>query len=190
MDILHPVENTQEKTAKLQHIQVTVYTVDAQFNGYVMCKPHQRLLDVLNSKSNLDHKLSHEFLEIRNVEIYDRTDSRPVRHLDIGYARRDNIIFVGERECLEHCSVEKIHPMRAKKPIITEIELPQVLLKGSIYAETWQDLPGALHRNETFLPVTEVQLDKPLADGVTGFKFAAVNRDHIIFIGSQLNETD
>ncbi len=80
--------------------------------------------------------------------------------------------------------------MREKKPIRTEIELPQVILKGAIYAETWQDLPGALHRNELFLPLTEVELDVKLADGINHFDFAAVNRDHIVFIGADLSRIE
>jgi hypothetical protein len=173
-----------------QQIEVTVFTVNAQFNGRIICKPQQRLLDVLNARANMNNQLSHDFLEIRDMTIFDRTGQSAVKRLEVGYARRSNIIFVGERECLEHCRVDKPHPMRDKKPIMTEIELPQVLLKGAIYAETWQDLPGALHRNESFLPVTGVRLDHPLVDGTEAFNFVAVNRDHIIFIGAEIGESD
>ena len=172
-------------SSSVQHIQVAVVTPNALFNGYIVCKPHQRLLDVLNSRSNMDHKLSHEFLEIRDVDIYEPSSRQPARHLDIGYARRSNIVVVGERTCKELCRVEKPHPMRSKKPIKVEIELLQSSLQGEIYAETWQDLPGALHRNETFLPVTGVRLEQPLADGTDRFDFVAVNRDHVVFVGAE-----
>ena len=190
MDKDYKTIKTAAEATTFQHIEVTVFTVNTQFNGYIVCKPHQRLLDILNAKSNLNNILSHDFLEIRNVDIFGRGSQNPDRHLDIGYARRSNIIFVGERKCLDSYRIEKTHPMREKKPIRTEIELPQVILKGAIYAETWQDLPGALHRNELFLPLTEVELDVKLADGINHFDFAAVNRDHIVFIGADLSRIE
>ena len=73
--------------------------------------------------------------------------------------------------------------MREKKPISAEVEFPHMILRGYLYAETWQDLPGAINRKERFLPLTDVNLDSPLVDGVDKFKFVAVNRDRIICIG-------
>ncbi|MEN8614874.1 hypothetical protein ABFB09_06310 [Dehalogenimonas sp. THU2] len=176
----------RDVAAGAQRIEVSVFTINARFNGYILCKPHQRLLDVLNSGSSLNTTLNRDFLEIRDVDIFDNRSSEPSRHLDIGYARRSNIIFIGEKQCIDSCRKELTHPMREKKPIRAEIKMPGVILKGAMYAETWQDLPGALHRDEIFLPLTDVELDLNTGDGENRFDFGAVNRDHIIFVGADL----
>ena len=173
----------EKEDAISQRIEVTVFTANAQFDGYILCQPNKRLLDVLNSGFNLDNVLSHDFLEIRDVNIFDHQSKNSIRHLDIGYARRSNIIFVGERKCVDSCRMELPYSMREKKPIPAEVEMPHIVLKGAMHAEIWQDLPGALNRNDQFLPLTDVELNSPLADGVNKFDFVAVNRDHIIFIG-------
>jgi hypothetical protein len=166
-----------------QRIDVTVFTLKAQFNGYIVCQSHQRMLDVLNSTSNRDSVLGTDFLEISEVDVLEHNSPNPVRHLSVGYARRSNIVFVGERKCINSCRLELPYAMREKKPIPAEIELSCVLLKGSLHAEIWQDLAGALNRDERFLPMTGVSLAKSLVDGTDTFEFVAVNRDHIVFIG-------
>ncbi len=166
-----------------QRIDVTVFTLKAQFNGYIQCQSHQRMLDILNSNSSRNSVLGTDFLEIRDVDVLEHNSPTPVRHLNVGYARRSNIVFVGERNCINSCRLELPYAMREKKPIPTEVELSSVSLKGALHAETWQDLTGALNRDERFLPMTEVSLGKPLVDGTDTFQFVAVNRDHIVFVG-------
>jgi hypothetical protein len=178
---LKPVRKVEEPNS--QRIDVTVFTLKAQFDGYILCQPHQRMLDVLNSSSNRNNILGNDFLEIRDVTVNEHNSSRPARRLSIGYARRSNIVFIGERKCTNSCRLELPYAMREKKPISAEVELSSISLKGALHAEIWQDLTGALNRDERFLPMTDVSLDKPLVDGTDCFAFAAVNRDHIIFIG-------
>jgi hypothetical protein len=166
-----------------RRIEVAVLTLKAQFNGYILCQSHQRLLDVLNSGSNSDNAFGSDFLEIRDVDVLGLESQHPTRHLGIGYASRSNIVFVGERKCINSCRLELLYATREKKPILAEIELSSMLLKGSLYAELWQDLTGALNRNERFLPLTDVTLGHSLVDGTDKFEFVAVNRANIIFIG-------
>jgi hypothetical protein len=185
MDTIRPLIKPVRKADELnsQRIDVTVFTLKAQFEGHIMCQPHQRMLDVLNSAANRNNLLGNDFLEIRDVEIREHNSARPVRYLKVGYARRSNIVIVGERKCIDSCRPELPYAMRQKKPIPAEVELSSMSLKGSLHAEIWQDLTGALNRDERFLPMTDVSLNASPVDEQGKFEFAAVNRDHIIFVG-------
>lgn len=182
--IAHKPEPKQTAT-QVQRIEVSVITIDALYHGEIICKTNQRLLDALNSGINPTASLSREYLEIRNVAIYAPGAGTPHRVLEVGYARRGNILCVIEHSCIEGCRMEHSHPMRQKKAIRAEVELPHLLVRGSFFGETWQDLPAALHRDEAFLPLTDVELDVDLASYGRKFGFAAVNREHVIFIGGE-----
>lgn len=179
-------QEAKHLAAQLQRIEVSVFTADALYHGEITCKTNQRLLDALNSCVNPTASLSREYLEIRNVSVYAPGAAAPHRQLDVGYARRGSILCVVEHGCLEGCRMERSHPMRQKKAMRAEVELPHLLVRGSFFGETWQvDLPAALHRDEAFLPLTDVELNVDLASYGRKFGFAAVNREHVIFIGAE-----
>ncbi|AKG53221.1 hypothetical protein DGWBC_0541 [Dehalogenimonas sp. WBC-2] len=186
MDIFNINDQLSMETKALssKRINVTIFTIDAQFNGYIECQQQQRLLDVLNAITDRNNILGDDFLVINDVDVYYlQPKNSIIRHLSVGYIRRNNIVFVGENKCANDCKLEMPFGMREKKAISAEVEFPRMILRGYLYAETWQDLPGAINRKERFLPLTDVHLDSPLIDGVDKFEFVAVNRDRIICIG-------
>jgi hypothetical protein len=48
------------------------------------------------------------------------------------------------------------------------------------------ELVTSLHQEETFIPLTKVQISPPLPTGESQFEFVAVNKDQVVYVGEDV----
>jgi hypothetical protein len=71
----------------------------------------------------------------------------------------------------------------AKKPVEAKIRVVPYVMVGRLHSAAWAELVTSLHQEETFIPLTKVQISPELPTGETQFDFVAVNKDQVIYVG-------
>ncbi|PPD58876.1 hypothetical protein [Dehalogenimonas etheniformans] len=167
---------------RFRSIKVFIYTTTGVFSGYTYCQYQQRLLDALN-KGFMTSKLQSgsDFLPLFDLDVY--SPGIPARHMDTVYVRKNNVLMVGESDSPVSGTSANAYPIRRKKTLQTVINLPQVSVKGNMYAEMWEELQDSLNRSDQFIPVTNVEIAPELPSGISRSSFVAVNKDHIVYVG-------
>jgi hypothetical protein len=174
---------------RFRKVPVVVCTATRTFAGHAYRLQQQRLLDVLNKKAL---RVGRDFVPLTEVEVF-FPDGRSVRRAST-YIRKASILFVAER------SLEQSEPLdagdkrspglvRKKKPIGTEVHMPLHTLVGQMHGEMWQELLDTLDGEETFIPLTNVEISPALATGESRFDFVAVNKNQITYVGETSDET-
>ncbi len=173
--------------SRLRKVAVVVCTATCTFAGHAYRLDQQRLLDTLN-KGFLTKSLrvKRDFVPLTEVELF-LPDGCSARRAAT-YIRKASILFVAERREAppeQPEAGEKRSPivMRRKRPIGTEVHMPLHVLAGEMHGELWQELLDTLHGEETFLPLTNVEISPALATGESWFSFVAVNKDQITYVG-------
>jgi hypothetical protein len=167
----------------IQSIAVVVYTQTAIINGFISCRSTQRLLDAMNT-GNICKEGKHvspNFIQISDLDI--STPDIPTKHLETVFVHKKNIMFIGEHLNTNYPSQQVNPNFRKKKPILTVINLGKQTFTGHMHVEMWEELRTAINTNEQFLPMTDIELEPALADGCNKLGFAAINREHIVYIG-------
>jgi hypothetical protein len=174
-------------SANLRQAKVVVCTTTATFAGYTYRLHQQRLSDALNKGFTADSShIGREFLPLIDVEIF-LPDGRK-EHMTSTYVRKVNILFVGEKSGGQPVMSDLkdklgMYPLRTTKPIGAEVYMPAYTLVGKMHGEMWHQLLDALNRDETFLPLTNVEISPEPATGESTFDFVAVNKDRVIYVG-------
>lgn len=173
--------------SRLRQVAVVVCTATCTFAGHAYRLDQQRLLDTLN-KGFLTKSLrvKRDFVPLTEVELF-FPDGRSARRAAT-YIRKASILFVAERsegqpEPPETGDKRSTSLIRRKKPIGAEVHMPLYILVGEMHGEMWQELLDALHGDETFVPLTSVEISPALATGESRFNFVAVNKDQITYVG-------
>jgi hypothetical protein len=177
-----PGGSSQFDPTRFRRIKVFIFTTNGLFSGYTYCQHQQRLLDALN-KGFFTSRLqtTTDFLPLFEVEAF--FSGAGTRRMDTVYIRKSNILFVGEGESDAPPAAAGSYPLRRKKTIQTVINLPQTSITGNMYSEMWEELQDSLNRSDQFIPVTNVVFEPALAGNINRSAFAAVNKDHIIYVG-------
>ncbi len=172
----------------LKKVAVVVRTPNCILDGYTYCLKQQRLLDSLNNGfvTNIK-KVGTDFLPLADVKV--SLSNEKTESLSFTYIRKTNILFIGEkdtRKAVDEPPRDKpiVYPMRKKKAIAARVHMPPYTLTGSMYSETWEQLVDALNREDLFLPLTDAEVSPVLDSGESKFRFLAVNKDQIVYVGS------
>jgi hypothetical protein len=168
---------------RLRRVPVVVCTATCTFAGHTYRLQQQRLLDVLNKKAL---RVGRDFVPLAEVQLF-FPDGRTL-HRTSTYVRKASVLFVAEgsevRPELPDGGEKRIKSViRKKKPIAAEIHMPLYVLSGEMHGEMWQELLGTLDGDETFIPLTNVEVSPPLATGESRFAFVAVNKNQTTYIG-------
>ena len=174
---------------RLRKVAVVVCTANRTFAGHTYRLQQQRLLDVLNKKAL---RVGRDFVPLTEVEVF-FPDGRSVRRAST-YIRKASILFVAERreeqsEPPDGGAKRSTGLVRRKKPIGTEVHMPLHTLVGQMHGDMWQELLDTLDGEETFIPLTNVEISPALATGEAGFDFVAVNKNQITYVGETSDET-
>jgi hypothetical protein len=175
-----------QNDSRLRQEKVVACTETCTFAGYTFRMHQQRLLDALNQSLAVGSlHAARDFMPLARGEAY-LSDERKKPVADT-YVRKANILFVCQESVNGNGVSEtndrpKVYPMREKKPIRAEVHLSSYTLVGQMYGEMWQQLLDSLDRDETFLPITNVNIRPALSNGESAFDFAAVNKDQIIYV--------
>jgi hypothetical protein len=177
------MSSQSQPDADIQRISVVVYTNSAIINGSISCRNSQRLLDTMN-KGTVCPKgknINSDFIQIVDLDIIKPGAS--LKHLETVFIQKKNILFIGERTDT-NCSLQtSAHSFRKKKPIHTIIGLGEQIFTGHVHVEMWEELRNAINTNDQFLPMTDIELNLPLPNCCKQLAFAAINREHITYIG-------
>jgi hypothetical protein len=168
---------------RFRQVPVVVCTATRTFAGHAYRLQQQRLLDVLNKKAL---RVGRDFVPLTEVEVF-FPDGRSVRRAST-YIRKASILFVAERsqgqsESPDGGEKRSASLVRKKKPIGTEVHMPLHTLAGQMHGEMWQELLDTLDGEETFIPLTNVEISPALATGESRFDFVAVNKNQITYVG-------
>jgi len=172
--------------SRLRQEKVVVCTETCTFAGYAFRMYQQRLLDALNQSFVVGSMhTGRDFMPLARVEA-GPSGERKESPADT-YIRKANILFVCQENVSRNCISEaddrpRVYPVREKRPIRAEVHLSSYTLVGQMYGEMWQQLLDSLDRDETFLPVTNVNIRPALTNGESAFDFVAINKDHIIYV--------
>jgi len=71
----------------------------------------------------------------------------------------------------------------SKKPVEAKVCIAPFVLVVRLHSAAWAELITSLHQEETFIPLTKVQISTELPTGDTQFDFVAVNKDQVIYVG-------
>ncbi len=172
-----------QNDSRLRRVAVVVCTANRTFAGHTYRLQQQRLLDVLNRKAL---RTGRDFVPLVDVEVFS-PDGRSVRRAST-YIRKASILLVAERsegQPDEPDAGEKRRAtlMRRKKPLAAEIHMPLYTLAGQMHGEMWQELLDTLDGDDTFVPLTNVEISPALATGESKFSFVAVNKDQMTYVG-------
>lgn len=171
-------------TKQSRNIDIVVHTVVGQFKGTAVCQPQQRLLDALNKGFAIGKaQTSIDFIPITNV-VYTKPDTSSAT-MDVTYIRKKNVLYIAEIGGRKKRGVPLTYPFREKKGIRVVINLAAQSLTGLMYGEMWEELQEALNRTDQFIPLTDVTFNPPPASGPEKVNFVAVNKDYIIYAGSE-----
>ena len=179
----NPVEESEKLIKKTS---VVIGTSDYNYTGYIIHFDSERLLDVLNQGSAVDHpELSPDFLQVYDIKICSVDGQREIISPNSLMAK-NSILFVGENEtkgieipCLNY---NRLYNFTSKKTFPVEIHMPSLFIIGRVHIEPRQILIGALNDNRRFLPITNATLSSRPHARAAKFEFIAVNRGQISYI--------
>jgi len=167
----------------MRQVPVVVCTATCTFAGHAYRLQQQRLLDALNKKPL---RVGRDFVPLTEVELLFPDGRRA--HRASTYVRKANILFVAEggqlqREAADAAERRSAAVVRKKKPIAAEVHMPLYVIAGEMHGEMWQELMDTLDGDETFIPLTNVEISPALATGESRFSFVAVNKNQITYVG-------
>jgi hypothetical protein len=168
----------------LKQVDVVVCTTAGTFIGHTYRSSQLRLLDVLNKGfAARGTRIGMDYIPMTEVEMYLPEGGKQA--LASVHIRKANIVFVAEKgggqPDADTSRVGKV--IVAKKPVEAKVGMAPYVLVGRLHSAAWAELVTSLHQEETFIPLTKVQISPELPTGETQFDFVAVNKDQVIYVG-------
>lgn len=171
----------------LGQIAVVVCTETHTFAGFTYCAYGQRLLDALNEGLPIDSwRIGKYFLALTEVEVFLPDAGR--EDVASTYIRKSNILFVCGKSETQFAArgsrfSDTTYPFRRRKksvPVI--VRYPSYTLLGKMHNDVFEKLMDTLEGEDSFLPVTNVEILPGLVSGESKFDFVAVNKDKIVYV--------
>ena len=170
----------------LRPVLVVVCTSDCNAIGYTYRLDHQRLLDALNEgiTANSSH-IGKDFVPLTDVKMF--LPRGEVEYMVSTHIRKANILFVAEISggLPEKASGKKLE----KKPVPVKVRMSSYSLVGQTYARMYQQLVHTIEGDETFLPLTNVEITPVLVNCDSRFDFVAINKDKVAYVGESMGFT-
>jgi len=168
----------------LRQVEVVVCTTAGTFVGHAYRTSRLRLLDALN-KGFAVHgtRIAMDYIPMTEVTIY--LPDGIQRDMASAHIRKASVVFVAERQGgqPEGGTTKFGKVVMAKKPVDARLCTLRHVLDGRLHSAAWAELVTSLYQKETFLPLTNVKIEPPLATGESQFDFVAVNNDKVIYVG-------
>jgi hypothetical protein len=168
----------------LRQVDVAVCTTAGIFVGHTYRTSRLRLLDALNKGfAARGARIGLDYIPMTEAELYLPEGGRQA--MASVHIRKANIVFVAEKgggqPDPDISRVGKV--IVAKKPVEAKVCVAPYVLVGHLHSAAWAELITSLHQEETFIPLTKVQISPELPTGDTQFDFVAVNKDQVIYVG-------
>jgi len=168
----------------LRQVDVVVCTTGGTFVGHAYRTSRLRLLDSLN-KGFAAHgtHIGMDYMPMTEVQMYLPDGTQ--RSLASSHIRKASVFFVAERKGgqPEGDTSKFGKVIVAKKPVDARLCMMRYVLEGRLHSAAWAELVTSLYQKETFVPLTNVKIEPPLATGESQFDFMAVNNDKVIYVG-------
>ncbi|MDM8000743.1 MAG: hypothetical protein QUS33_12350 [Dehalococcoidia bacterium] len=169
---------------ELRQVEVVVCTTGGTFVGHAYRTSRLRLLDALNKGFAVHGTLiATDYIPMTEVQLYLPDGSQ--HGMASAHIRKASVFFVAERKGGQPeggtSKVGKV--IVAKKPVDVTLCTLGHVLDGSLHSAAWAQLVTSLYHKETFVPLTNVKIRPPLANGEGQFEFVAVNNDKVIYVG-------
>jgi hypothetical protein len=168
----------------LRQVDVVVCTTAGTFVGHTYRGSRLRLLDALNKGfAARGTRIALDYIPMTDVELYLPEGGKEA--LASAHIRKANVVFVAEKgggqPDGESSRVGKV--IVAKKPVEAKVRTVPYVLVGRLHSAAWAELVTSLHQEDTFVPLTKVQISPALPTGETQFEFVAVNKDQVVYVG-------
>jgi hypothetical protein len=171
----------------LRQVDVVVCTIAGTFVGCTYRSSRLRLLDALNKGfAARGTRIGLDYMPMTDVEMYFPEGGH--QSMASVHIRKANVVFVAEKSGGQPegdgSKVGKV--IVAKKPVDARLCMVPYVLVGRLHSAAWAELVTSLHQEETFIPLTKVQISPPLATGESQFEFVAVNKDQVVYVGEDV----
>jgi PAS domain S-box-containing protein/putative nucleotidyltransferase with HDIG domain len=167
----------------LRQVEVVVCTTAGTFVGHTYRSSRLRLLDVLNKGfAARGVHIGMDYVTMTEVEMYlPEGGQKTIASIHISKA---SVLFVAERRGGQPKgdTSKSGRVIVAKKILDASLCLPPYVLVGRLHRAAWAELVTSLHQEETFMPLTKIQISPPLVTGESQFDFAAVNKDQVVYV--------
>jgi len=168
----------------LRQVDVVVCTTAGIFVGHAYRTSRLRLLDALNKGfAARGARIALDYMPMTEVEMHLPEGGKQA--MASVHIRKANIVFVAEKgggqPDADTSRVGKV--IVAKKPVEAKIRVVPYVMVGRLHSAAWAELVTSLHQEETFIPLTKVQISPALPTGEAQFDFVAVNKDQVIYVG-------
>jgi hypothetical protein len=168
----------------LRQVDVVVCTTAGTFVGHTYRTSRLRLLDSLNKGfAARGARIGLDYIPMTDVEMYLPEGGKQA--MASVHIRKANVVFVAEKgggqPDGDMSKVGKV--IVAKKPVEAKVCMAPYVLVGRLHSAAWAELVTSLHQEETFVPLTKVQISPGLPTGETQFDFVAVNKDQVVYVG-------
>jgi hypothetical protein len=168
----------------LRQVDVVVCTTAGIFVGHTYRTSRLRLLDALNKGfAARGTRIGMDYMPMTEVEMYFPEGGQQA--MASVHLRKANIVFVAEKgggqPDADTSRVGKV--IVAKKPVEAKVCMAPYVLVGRLHSAAWAELITSLHQEETFIPLTKVQISPPLLTCESQFDFVAVNKDQVVYVG-------
>jgi hypothetical protein len=168
----------------LRPVEVVVCTTAGTFVGRTYRSSRLRLLDALNKGfAARGTRIGLDYMPMSDVEMYFPEGGQ--QSMASVHIRKANVVFVAEKSGgqpeSDGSKFGKV--IVAKKPVDAKVCVVPYVLVGRLHSAAWAELITSLHQEETFIPLTKVQISPPLTTGESQFDFVAVNKDQVVYVG-------
>lgn len=172
----------------LRQVDVVVCTTGGTFVGHAYRTSRLRLLDSLN-KGFAAHgtHIGMDYMPMTEVQMYLPDGTQ--HSMASSHIRKASVFFVAERKGGQpEGDTSKLGKVIvAKKPVDARLCMMRYVLEGRLHSAAWAELVTSLYQKETFVPLTNVKIEPPLATGESQFDFMAVNNDKVIYVGEAVD---
>ena len=168
----------------LRQVDVVVCTTAGTFVGHAYRTSRLRLLDALNKGfAAQGMRIGTDYMPMTEVEMYFPEGGH--RAMTSVHIRKTSVVFVAEKSGgqPEGDTSKSGKVIVAKKPVDARLCVVPYVLVGRLHSAAWAELITSLHQEETFIPLTKVQITPPLVTGESQFNFVAVNKDQVVYVG-------
>lgn len=167
----------------LRQVEIVVCTTAGTFVGHTYRSSRLRLLDVLNKGfAARGVHIGMDQVPMTEVEMYlPKGETKEIASIHISKA---SVLFVAERRGGQpKGDAGKFgKAIVAKKILNASLCLPPYILAGRLHRAAWAEIATSLHQEETFIPLTKVQISPPLVTGESQFEFVAVNKSQVAYL--------
>ena len=178
-----PVSNWRSDP-DLRRVDVVICTTAGIFVGHTYRTSRLRLLDSLNKGfAARGTRIGLDYVPMTEVEMYPPEGGKQA--MASVHIRKANVVFVAEKgggqPDGDASKVGKV--IVAKKPVEAKVCMAPYVLVGRLHSAAWAELVTSLHQEDTFVPLTKVEISPALPTGETQFDFVAVNKDQVVYVG-------